>query len=136
MKTIARLLACFTVVASAGTSAQFVLGNEAVRVDLSGRHVETPPVLRSLGAPCAAAAKCHAGAWRMVEAESGLVECTEPSARATTCRASSYGVSRLPRVWVVKRKDEWLQCQYPDLRSVCKPIYGRPPANLPEDAVQ
>ena len=116
--------------------AQFVKGNEAVTSSPSGRKVETPPVLASMGKPCAANGSCHAGAWNMVETSSGLLECTEPSARPTTCRPSTFGSQKLPRLWVVKKGKAWLWCQYPDLGSKCVDMAARPPANLPYDAVQ
>jgi hypothetical protein len=117
-------------------TAQAVKGNEAIKVTASGRSVETPPVPHSLGKPCRADAKCYAGAWRMVETEQGLLECTEPYAREGTCRPSTYGSQKLPRVWVVKKSSTWVQCQYPDLASKCVVLFARPPANLPVDAVQ
>ena len=116
--------------------AQAVKGNEAVKVTASGRSVETPPLPRSLGKPCRADAKCYAGAWRMVEIDQGLVECTEPYAREGTCRPSTYGSQKLPRIWVVKKSGTWVQCQFPDVNSKCVPMFARPPANLPVDAVQ
>ncbi len=116
--------------------AQFVKGNEAVRVTATARQVERPPLPSSVSPVCAANANCHAGSWRMVETMAGLVECTEPWARPGSCRVSSYGAQKLPRVWVVKRRGEWLQCQYPDLNSKCVAMFARPPANLPYDAVQ
>ena len=101
---IALILGASTSVAPmTATWAQFVKGNEAVFQTASGRKVETPPVTASIGKPCAAAAHCHAGAWNMVETADGLAECTEPSARPTTCRPSTYGTQKLPRLWVVKR---------------------------------
>ena len=116
--------------------AQFIKGNEAVKSEANGVSVEVAPVPAAAGKPCAAEAKCHAGAWRMVETPAGLMECTEPWARAGTCRASTYGAQKLPRVWVVKRNGQWAQCQYPGLASRCTPVFARPPANLPFDAVQ
>ena len=127
-----------------GTSAafaQFVKGNEAVRVMADGsKKVETPPVpstgpIRSTK-PCAAAEKCHGGAWLMVETKDGLVECTEAYARAGSCRASSYGTTKLLRLWVVKFGDNWLQCQLPNVASKCVNMFARPPANLPYPAAQ
>ena len=120
---------------SATTQAQFVKGNEAVKTG-AGRSVETPPPPKSVGRPCAANAKCHAGAWHMVETADGLVECTEPFARSGTCRASTYGAQKLPRVWIVKVGPTWRWCQFPDLTSRCADMFARPPANLPVDAVQ
>ena len=117
---------------SSAVNAQFVKGNEAV----VGTKVETPPVLASLGKACAATANCHAGAWHMVETSAGLLECTEPSARLTTCRPSTYGTQKLARLWVVKKGTAWLWCQYPDLGSKCVDMSARPPANLPYDAIQ
>ena len=116
--------------------AQFVKGNEAVKATASGKKIETPPLPGSLSKACGALADCHAGAWRMIETAAGLVECTEPWARPGSCRASTYGSQKLSRVWVVKRGPEWLQCQYPDVGSKCVPMFARPPANLPVDAVQ
>ena len=121
--------------------AQFVKGNEAVKVMADGsKKVETPPVpttgpIRSTK-PCAAAEKCHGGAWLMVETKDGLVECTEAYARAGSCRASSYGTTKLLRLWVVKSGDNWLQCQLPDVASKCVNMFARPPANLPYPAAQ
>jgi hypothetical protein len=117
-------------------SAQFVKGNEAVSSTAAGNVILTPPVPASVGRICAANAKCHAGAWRMVETETGLMECTEPWARLGSCRASTFGSQKMARVWVVKTGGIWAQCQYPDLSSKCTPIFARPPANLPFDAVQ
>jgi hypothetical protein len=101
-----------------------------------GKSVDIPPAPPSVGRPCLAKDSCHAGAWRMVETPAGLVECTEPWARPGSCRASTYDQQKIARVWVVKRGGVWLQCQYPDLASPCAPIFARPPANLPRDAVQ
>jgi hypothetical protein len=123
----------------ATASAQFVKGNEAVKVVPDGtRTVETPPPTAAVAKskPCAADAGCHAGAWHMVETSSGLRECTEAYARAETCRASSYGSVKRSRLWVVKSGGNWLQCQYPDLGSKCVDMFARPPANLAFDAVQ
>ena len=116
--------------------AQFVKGNEAVQLSPTGKKVETPPVPRSVIRPCEPAARCHAGAWRMVETDTGLMECTETWARPKSCRASSYGAQKLPRVWVVKHDRQWFHCQYPELQSKCTPVYARPPANLPFAAIQ
>jgi hypothetical protein len=121
--------------------AQFVKGNEAVRVMTDGsKQVQTPPVPATGPAqstkPCAADEKCHGGAWLMVETKDGLKECTEAYARATSCRASTYGTTKLLRLWVVKSGDNWLQCQLPDLGSKCVNMFARPPANLPFPAAQ
>ena len=122
--------------ASPLASAQFVKGNEAVTIDAGHVLITTPPPPARLRKPCAANAACHAGAWRMVETDAGLMECTEPWARPGSCRASTYGADKLRRVWVVKRQGQWLQCQYPQLTSRCAPLFARPPANLPLDALQ
>ena len=125
-------LGALTLLLASAAHAQFVKGNEAV----AGGKVETPPVPASVGKVCAAAASCHAGAWHMVETASGLLECTEPYARPTACRASTYGAQKLARLWIVKTKSVWRWCQYPDLDSRCVDMFARPPANLPYDAVQ
>jgi hypothetical protein len=135
------VVAIITAAGSQAALAQFVKGNEAVKVMPDGsKKVETPPLpatgpIRSTK-PCNANAACNAGAWHMVETSDGLVECTEVYARPGTCRASSYGVTKLSRLWVVKSGSNWLQCQYPDQGSKCVNIFARPPANLPVDAVQ
>jgi hypothetical protein len=142
MKPVLHLLA-FVAFAGASTAAtaQFVKGNEAVKVMPDGtRRVETAPLpatgpIRSTK-PCLANAGCHAGTWHMVETSDGLAECTEAYARPGTCRASSFGSTKLSRLWVVKSGTQWLQCQYPDLGSKCVNMFARPPANLPFDAVQ
>ena len=133
MKAITVLVLASSALFCLAAHAQYVKGNEATQ---PGKKVETPPVPSSVSKVCEANAKCHAGAWRMVETDSGLMECTEPWARPGSCRTSSYGSQKLARVWVVKRNNEWAQCQYPDLGSKCTPIFARPPANLPFDAVQ
>jgi hypothetical protein len=142
MKTHARFFALIALALATGAaSAQFVRGNEAVRsLPRGGSQVETAPLpttgpIRNTK-PCAAKAGCHAGPWHMVETPEGLRECTEVYARAGTCRSSSYGTTKLARLWVVKSGGEWLQCQYPDLGSKCVKVFARPPANLPFDAVQ
>ena len=124
----------------AGTaSAQFVKGNEAVKVLPDGtKKVETPPssAAASKGKPCAANAGCHPGPWHMVETADGLRECTEPFARPTTCRDSTYGSQKLSRLWIAKRGSTWLWCQYPDLGKKCVDMNARPPLNLPVSAIQ
>ena len=128
-------------VGNSAAFAQFVKGNEAVRVMADGsKRVEAAPLpasgpIRSTK-PCLANAGCHAGSWHMVETADGLLECTEAYARSGTCRASTYGTNKLSRLWVVKTGGNWLQCQYPDLGSKCVNMFARPPANLPFDAVQ
>ena len=126
---------------SSAALAQFVKGNEAVRVMPDGtKRIETPPLPATgpirTAKPCAAADNCHGGAWLMVETKDGLVECTEAYARPGTCRASSYGTTKLLRLWVVKSGDTWLQCQLPDVASKCVNMFARPPGNLPYPATQ
>ena len=135
MKLIVGILIS-SLTAAFNAQAQFVKGNEAVKVTPAGKKIETPPLPASVSKPCSASANCHGGAWRMVETDAGLLECTEPWARPGSCRASTYGSQKLPRLWVVKHDSVWLQCQYPDLASKCAPMFARPPANLPFDAVQ
>jgi hypothetical protein len=126
---------------SGAALAQYVKGNEAVKLLPDGsKRVETPPLpatgpIRSTKL-CAAADNCHGGAWLMVETADGLVECTEAYARPGTCRESSFGKTKLMRLWVVRSSGTWLQCQLPDLGSKCVDMFARPPANLPYDAVQ
>ena len=132
MRHLTLALGVLALLLSSAVHAQFVKGNEAV----IGARVETPPVPPSMGKVCAADAACHAGSWRMVETRDGLVECTEPYARPGSCRQSTYGAQKLPRVWVIKKGASWFQCQYPDIASKCAEMSARPPANLPTDAVQ
>ena len=140
---VVQLIVVFTALAVGPSAAfaQFVKGNEAVKIMPDGtKRIETPPLpttgpIRSTK-PCAAAEKCHGGAWLMVETKDGLVECTEAYARAGSCRASSYGTTKLLRLWVVKSGDNWLQCQLPDVASKCVNMFARPPANLPYPAAQ
>ena len=142
MKIVQHLiLGAALVVASTASFAQFVKGNEAVKVLPDGsKRVETPPIPAtgpaSKSKPCAANAGCHAGAWHMLETNDGLKECTEPFARPTTCRNSTYGTQKLSRLWIAKKGTTWLWCQYPDLGSKCVDMNARPPSNLPYDAVQ
>jgi hypothetical protein len=120
--------------AAAGSLAQFVKGNEAVRLLPDGsRKVEIPPTAGALLArPCPAVEPgCWGGGWKMVETPDGLMECTEVNARPGTCRTSTYGVKKLSRVWVVKVGSEWKQCRLPDLTAGCVSI-----KRLPSPAVQ
>lgn len=135
------LAAAVFALASIPASGQLVKGNEAVTISPSGvRKAETPP-LPATGSvrhtkPCAAADGCNAGAWVMVETSEGLMECTEAYARAGTCRKSTYGSSKLLRLWLVRKDGKWQQCQLPDLTSKCVDMFARPPSNLPFPAVQ
>ena len=131
-----RHLVAFAAIALASSTAmgQFIKGNEAVKVMADGsKKVETPPPPNAtLGKPCPAAQTgCAGGGWMMVETNDGLVECTEIYARAGTCRASTYGTEKRSRLWIVKSKAQWLQCQYPDLSSKCVST-----KSLPTGAVQ
>lgn len=121
-------------VGSSTALAQFVKGNEAVKVMPDGiKRVETPPLPSvPLGKPCPAAqAGCAGGGWLMVETADGLVECTEIYARPGTCRRSTYGTEKRSRLWVVKTGAQWMQCQYPDVASKCVST-----KSLPSGAVQ
>ena len=126
---------------SANANAQFVKGNEAVSISATGERLVELATLPSSGPirkskPCLAQAGCHAGPWHMVETRDGLLECTEVYAREGTCRKSSYGTTKLSRIWVVKAGGQWLQCQLPDLGSKCVKVFAPPPTNLPYPAVQ
>ena len=142
MKAHARFVALIALaLATSIASAQFVKGNEAVKSLPGGERLVDLAPLPSSGPirktkPCLAQAGCHAGPWHMVETRAGLMECTEVYAREGTCRPSSYGTTKLSRIWVVKAGGQWLQCQFPDLGSKCVKVFARPPANLPFDAVQ
>ena len=134
--TLTGLVVATLTLLSAEAQAQYVKGNEAVKVTAAGKKVETPPIQGRAGKLCRAIDPCHAGSWHMVETDRGLVECTEPFARDGTCRTSTYGAQKLSRLWIVKTKSTWQWCQFPDLASKCVDMFARPPANLPYDAVQ
>lgn len=134
MKLVHLVATCTLAVLSTTVSAQFVKGNEAVKVMPDGsKHNEMPPLpTGTLAKPCPAAqAGCAGGGWNMVETAEGLVECTEIYARTGTCRKSTYGAEKRSRLWIVKSKGEWMQCQFPDLGSKCVST-----KSLPYDAVQ
>src|SRR3990167_856917 len=135
MKSNVQLVAAIALVlGSSAASAQFVKGNEAVRVMTDGTSkVEVPPLPSvALGSPCAAAKPgCAGGGWKMLESESGLVECTEVFARPTTCRPSTYGTEKRSRAWIVKVKGQWMQCAQPDISGKCVSL-----KSLPVSAVQ
>jgi hypothetical protein len=130
MSVIHSVLVCAALLTwSATASAQFVKGNEAVKVMPDGsKKVETPPLPSvALGTPCPAAKPgCAAGGWKMLESTEGLVECTEVFARPTTCRASTYGSEKRSRSWVVKLKGEWSQCDRPDIAGKCVSLKSFP----------
>jgi hypothetical protein len=134
--TFARSIKIATTLAlAAGTaSAQFVKGNEAVKVMPDGtKMVETPPTAGALlTKPCPAVnPACSGGGWKMVETSGGLMQCTEVYARPGTCRGSTYGAEKRSRVWVVKDRGEWKHCTLPDLSKGCVSI-----KSLPTPAVQ
>jgi len=135
MKVIQLIVVLAALVFGTSTaSAQFVKGNEAVKVTPDGKkRVETPPLPSvPLGKPCPAAqAGCAGGGWLMVETAEGLVECTEIYARSGTCRPSTYGTEKRSRLWVMKTGSQWMQCQYPDMASKCVST-----KSLPTSAVQ
>lgn len=119
---------------SGAAPAQFVKGNEAVKVMPDGKtQVETPPTAGALlTKPCPANdPACTGGGWKMVETASGLMECTEVYARPGTCRPSTYGAEKRSRVWVVKAGAEWKHCTLPDMSKGCVSI-----KSLPTPAVQ
>ena len=120
--------------ATSAASAQFVNGNEAVRVMTDGtKKVEVPPLPSvPLGSPCPANKPgCAGGGWKMLDSDSGLVECTEVFARPMTCRPSAYGVEKRSRTWIVKVEGQWLQCAQPDISGKCVSL-----KSLPVSAVQ
>ena len=122
-------LAAGLLVAAAPSMAQFVKGNEAVRVAADGsKKVETPSTRGALLAkPCPADNPgCSGGGWKMVETAEGLMECTEVYARPTTCRSSTYGTEKRARVWVVKVGAEWKHCSYPDIGKACVGLRSLP----------
>ncbi|HAX21052.1 MAG TPA: hypothetical protein DCY64_12315 [Hydrogenophaga sp.] len=135
MKTHARFFALIALaLATSAASAQFVKGNEAVKVMTDGsKKVEVPPLPSvALGSPCPAAKPgCTGGGWKMLESDSGLVECTEVFARPTTCRPSTYGVEKRSRAWIVKVRGQWMQCVQPDISGECVSL-----KSLPVSAVQ
>ena len=135
MKVVFHISACLSLAAlTSAAHGQFVKGNEAVKVmPDGGKRVETPPLpATTLASPCPAArAGCAGGGWKMVETAEGLVECTEIYARPGTCRASTHGTEKRSRLWIVKTRSQWMQCQYPDLASKCVSTKA-----LPYDAVQ
>jgi hypothetical protein len=126
------VIAALAFVASTAAG-QFVKGNEAVKVMPDGtKKVETPPTTGALlTKPCPAAnPACVGGGWKMVETYAGLMECTEVYARPGTCRGSTYGAEKRPRVWVVKTAGEWQHCTLPDLSRGCVSIKSLPTAAL------
>jgi hypothetical protein len=135
MRTYAQWFVLITLaLATSAASAQFVQGNEAVRVMADGtKKVEVPPLPSvALGSPCPAAKPgCAGGGWKMLESDSGLVECTEVFARPTTCRPSTYGGEKRSRAWIVKVRGQWMQCAQPDISGKCVSL-----KSLPVSAVQ
>lgn len=122
-------LALALALAASAAHAQYVKGNEAVTVLPSGaKKVETPPLpSATLAAPCAATnPACTAGGWRMVETAEGLSECTEIYARPGTCRSSTFGHEKRPRLWIVKHNGAWMQCSLPELSSKCVSVKALP----------
>lgn len=115
---------------AASAHAQLVKGNEAVTLKADGtREVATPPLPAiKLGPPCRAENPgCASSAWLMIETADGLKECTEFYARPGTCRASTYGAAKRPRLWVVRVQGQWLQCPRPDATSGCVSTKALPP---------
>jgi hypothetical protein len=130
IKTLTALAAS---AAATAACAQFVKGNEAVRIlPGGGRKVETPPLpSATLGPVCSAeTVVCTPSGWRMVETPAGIQECTEFYARPGACRSSTYGTERRPRLWIVKINGQWMQCVFPDVKSKCVSIKALPPVTI------
>ena len=108
MKAVRHLLALVALALAATTaSAQFVKGNEAVKVMPDGtKKVETPPLpSRPRSAqPCAAdkpAAPAAAGRWS--KPRTGFAECTEVYARPGDLPCHRPTARRsVSRLWIVK----------------------------------
>jgi hypothetical protein len=130
MNAVRHVLALSVLALAATTAgAQFVKGNEAVKVMPDGsKKVETPPLpTASLASPCPAErAGCAASGWRMLETPEGLQECTEVFARPGSCRRSTYGSEKRSRVWIVKLRGEWAQCERPDISGKCVSLKSFP----------
>lgn len=126
---------------SSAALAQFVKGNEVNQATPDGtKRVETPPLpttgpIRSTK-PCAATGNCHGGAWLDARNPGRAARVHGAYARPGTCRASSYGTTRLLRLWAAKSGGARLQCQLPDVASRCVNMFARLPVNSPYPAVQ
>lgn len=135
MKAVRQLLVAISLgLAATAASAQFVKGNEAVKVMPDGtRKVETPPFPPRLEIHACPAerAGCAGGGWKMVETADGLRECTDIYARPVTCARSTYGVEKKLRLWIVKVHGEWMQCPLPVVGSQCVSIKALPPFGDP-----
>jgi hypothetical protein len=130
--TFATKFSALAMIAVLATSAhaQFVKGNEAIATRNDGaRMVETPPLpAATLGPACRADNPgCASRGWLMLETNDGLRECTEYYARPGTCRKSTFGTEKRPRLWIVKVKGEWMQCPTPEVASRCVSIKALPP---------
>jgi hypothetical protein len=119
MKAVRHLLALVALALAATTaSAQFVKGNEAVKVMPDGtKKVETPPLparTASEGEALRRRRRMHgaAGTW----SRTGRARRVHRGLRAAygTCRKSTTG-REASRLWVVKTGSSGLQCQYPDM---------------------
>jgi hypothetical protein len=122
MNALVTILTLAALAAATPAEAQFVKGNEAVKVLPNGtKQVETPPQPKStLPPPCKAVESgCTAAGWLMVETSQGLQECTEFYARPGTCRASTYGQEKRSRRWIVKTGGQWMQCPRPEITARC-----------------
>ncbi|MFT7773068.1 hypothetical protein [Roseateles sp.] len=135
MNAITRILVLMPAVFLAAPGhAQFVKGNEAITIRADGsREVATPPLPNfKLAPPCQAANPgCASRGWLMLETRDGLRECTEYYARPGTCRASTYGSVKRPRLWVIRIQGKWLQCPRPDASSGCVSTKTLPPVSHP-----
>lgn len=130
MTAVARLIVAAAMsVVTVTVHAQFVKGNEAVKVMPDGsKRVETPPSAQALLAkPCAISNPgCSGGSLKMVETHDGLMECTEFYARPSTCRPSTFGREKRSRVWIVKLGADWKQCERPDIGAKCVSLKSLP----------
>jgi hypothetical protein len=131
MKAVRHLLALVAMALAATTaSAQFVKGNEAVKVMPDGPrrwrrlrcHGRT-----SWQSPAQPTQGCHGGGWMMVETQDGLRRVHRAYARPGTCRKSTYGTEKLSRLWIVKPGGSGCSAS-PRLGGKCVSIEGLPPA--------
>ena len=102
-------------------------GNEAVRIVAGKRVVEVPPTYGTQsGKPADYSPPTHVGGKGgpviMIEGPEGLMACSDYILIKTACIPSDIGSVQRYRVWVVKLKAEWQQCNSRVAPMVCKPL--------------
>lgn len=85
-------------------------------VKSNGKPVAEPSPLRPI--PAGGSSEVVRGLF-MIQTQTGLIECSNAWVVESACRASSIGVLKAGRTWVVRRGGAWQHCAGPSTTARC-----------------